>query len=461
MLYFQLMKSQLYFLVASYYRLFAQLVLARWHPSIIAVTGSAGKTSTLYLLQKVLSTSYTVAVSKKANSAFGVPLNILGLSAHDYSNQEMAAMIFTAPLACVKLLMHPPKEKLYLVELDSDRPGEIAFFTRFIKPQAIVWISSSATHTEQFSRLVKQGLYADEIAAVAAEYATLLLSSMQTSLCIVYNQDSEPINAIMRDHVSIPTLIPIGTQAPVWKILSWEVKRKRTVIQLRLHDGTATAFDIPSVVPRTFAYNLLAVCVIAHQYKIGMEAIHKVLEDFHLPPGRGTVFEGVHDSTIIDSSYNSSLEAALGLLELLEAMPGKRTVAVLGDMRELGTQTKDEHERLADAIMQRQVKEVVLVGPAMKQYVEPRLLQQGFEKEHINLFDNSYHAGMYIKESLLREGDVVLVKASQNTLFFEIIMELLLANPDDKQYLCRREPVWEVKRNVIKKEFYDRVHATS
>ncbi|MCR4326288.1 MAG: Mur ligase family protein [Candidatus Roizmanbacteria bacterium] len=454
------MKSQLYFFVASYYRFFARLVLARWHPSIIAVTGSAGKTSTLYLLQKVLATSYTVAFSKKANSAFGVPLNILGITAHDYSNKEMAVMIFQAPFACLRRMIHPPTEKLYVVELDSDRPGEIEFFTRFIKPQAIVWISSSATHTEQFSRLVKQGLYRDEIDAVAAEYATLLLSSMQTALCMVYNQDSGPINAIMHEH-AVPTLIPIGIHAPVWKILSWEVKRKRTVIELQLHDGSVTAFDVPSVVPRTFAYSLLAICVIAHHYKIGEDMIQKVLEEFHLPPGRSTVFEGVHNSMVIDSSYNSSLEAVLGLLELLEAMPGKRKIAVLGDMRELGAQTKDEHERLADVIIQRQIKEVVLVGPSMKAYVGPRLLELGFEKEHMNIFDNSYHAGMYVKESLLREGDVVLVKASQNTLFFEIIVELLLANADDKQHLCRREPVWESKRNVIKKEFYDRVHATS
>lgn len=461
MLYFLDMKSQLYFLVASYYRFFARLVLSRWRPSIIAVTGSAGKTSTLYLLQQVLSSSYSVAMSKKANSAFGVPLNVLGLTAHDYSNKEMMGMIFQAPVACIKLLLRPPKEKLYLVELDSDRPGEIAFFTRFIKPQAIVWISSSATHTEPFGRLVQQGLYENEIVAVAAEYATLIIRNMQTALCMVYNQDSEPINAILREY-SVPTLIPIGAQTPVWKILSWEVKRKRTLIQLQLHDDKKViTFDIPSVVPRTFAYSLLAVCVIAHQYKVETEAVQKVLEDFHLPPGRSTVFEGVHHSTIIDSSYNSSLEAALGLLELLEAMPGKRKIAVLGDMRELGAQTKDEHERLADAIMQRHVHEVVLVGPSMKQYMVPRLLELGFEKDHMNVFDNSYHAGVYVKESLLREGDVVLVKASQNTLFFEIIVELLLANLDDKPRLCRREPVWEIKRNAIKKEFYDKVHATS
>jgi len=79
----------------------------------------------------------------------------------------------------------------------------------------------------------------------------------------------------------------------------------------------------------------------------------------------------------------------------------------------------------------------------------------GYSDSTVHHFENTYQAGLFIKERLLKAGDVVLLKASQNTLFFEIIVEMLLADKSDVEKLCRREPIWERKRQLIKKNFYD------
>ena len=81
-------------------------------------------------------------------------------------------------------------------------------------------------------------------------------------------------------------------------------------------------------------------------------------------------------------------------------------------------------------------------------------LNKSYKDTELHHFDNTYQAGLFLKERLLKEGDVVLLKASQNTLFFEIVAELLLAHVEDVSLLCRRQPVWEAKRKQIKENFY-------
>ncbi len=457
MLYYAKMKSQFFFFVASYFRFFARLVLMAWHPITVVVMGSAGKTSTLYMLKSVLASHYSVRVSRRANSAWGVPLNILQLSPHSYTMRETLMLILKVPFSCIALLLVRPKEQIYLVELDTDRPGEILFFSQFIHPQSIVWISSSATHTQRFTQLVRAGHARDEIAAVAAEFSTIITKNLQKLQCVVYNEDSLPIKSLLSS-ILLPSFVPMGTHAPRWRILSWGIRRKKAIIRLKL-DDTEKEFILPYLIPRVSSYNILATCIIAHHYRVSFDEVERALIAYRLPPGRSTILRGVRGTTIIDSSYNSSLEAAQGLVELLQVLPGKRKVAVLGDMRELGILAQEEHEHLADTIIKAHIDQIVLVGPQMKQFVAPSLIEAGYSDQEVHLFDNTYQAGVFIKETLARAGDVFLVKASQNTLFFEIIVELLLAQPIDRMHLCRRESVWEQKREAIRQAFYQKIHA--
>ncbi len=233
--------------------------------------------------------------------------------------------------------------------------------------------------------------------------------------------------------------------------------RKRTEFVIKLK-GKELAISIPLILPRNFGYTLVALYVLAQQYGIADSEVSTVLSEFTLLPGRLTILPGISDTVIIDSSYNSNFYATTGLLEVLKDYPGKRKIAVLGDMRELGAESKREHERLAEALIQYVPEHIVLVGPMMKEYVYPRLLENSYTLATVHQFDNTYQAGLFIKERLLKEGDVYLLKASQNTLLFEIIAEMLLVDKNDVNKLCRRETIWEEKRSEIKKSFYKSLH---
>jgi UDP-N-acetylmuramyl pentapeptide synthase len=113
-------------------------------------------------------------------------------------------------------------------------------------------------------------------------------------------------------------------------------------------------------------------------------------------------------------------------------------------MRELGKETKNAHEEIA-----KNIKEVVdfpiLIGPLMKKYVAPLLKNSG---KNYKAFEKFTKAKNFIK-SEIKNGDVILVKGSQNTLLLERVVEMLLKNKEKKRKLCRQRDFWEKKRKQI------------
>ncbi|MFA6004896.1 MAG: cyanophycin synthetase [Patescibacteria group bacterium] len=449
------MKSQAYFWLARYFRFFAKLVLLRWHPKVIVITGSAGKTTALQLTYQLVVQKYPVKKSYKANSAIGVPLDVLGLHFTNYSLKEWFINIVKTPVRALKRLVYPYVERYYLVELDVDRPNEMEFFSQFITPHIIFWVSSYATHTQNFEPLVKQGLYPSVQEAVTGEYAKIQKAAKKKTLLIT-NGDSKLMTKATNKYPY--KKISIRESKGTYQFTDWTIFRKRTEFTVKLGKRTEVV-TVPHMVPKNFGYTLVELFLVAEALGIDERMIKVALENYSPLPGRSSVFKGVNDSMLIDSTYNSSYYASSGLLTMLQNFPGRRKIAVLGDMRELGKETKSEHRRLAQRVVECAVDQVVLVGPQTKAYVLPYLLDHGYSDSTVHHFDNSYQAGLFIKERLSKSGDVILLKASQNTLMFEIIVEMLLADKSDVEKLCRRELIWEKKRQLIKKSFYDSLNS--
>jgi len=446
------MKSQLYFLFARYFRFFARIVLHKWNPRILAVTGTAGKTSALHLLSTALKTKHSVYISKKANSAIGISYSILGIVPISYSSLEFLWFIVSAPFRCLYLFLFTRSETIFAVELDVDRPGEMEFMSTFIHPEIVYWVSSYAMHTESFAPLVAKGLYPDEVTAMSYEYAKIVKNN-NASIRLVVAADNTYIRGALRGLKPTPRYIAESS------IQSWTVGIKRTTFDIKVGRNNIT-FTIDRIAQKNFGYTASAVYTIGEYFDIDHQHILNVIKGYHFPPGRATILAGVHNTTIIDSTYNSSFEASKGMLELLATYMRRRKIAVLGDMRELGNLSQSEHTHLAHEIVKNGINQVVLVGPNMQQYVLPYLLDHGYTRETVHFFSNSYQAGIFLKERLCQSGDIILLKASQNTLFFEIIAEMMLENKEDISKLCRREKVWEAKRQLIIQDFYRQIHTT-
>jgi len=445
------LSEKLYFPLSKYLRVFARAVLRRWHPTVIAVTGSAGKSTAHALIYTLFQKKYRIQRSHKANSAFGVPLDILGIHLYRYGFRQWLSALLLAPLYASALILFPPRAKFYLVELDVDRPGEMEFFTKFLHPKVIFWVSSSATHTANFDTLAKkQNVSSADL--VAEEFAKLLKHAGKKTLALL-NADSRTLFKAVGKITNGAKLYLREGQGR-YSFQEWQIMRKRTVFKLVV-DNETIMLDLPYIVPRNFGYTALALFVLGKRYGFTNNDISQTLAEYISLPGRTSLLSGIHETRILDSTYNSSAGSVISLLEVLHALPGSRKIAVLGDMRELGVLAQSEHEAIAQELLKYRFEHVVLVGPLMNEFVAPKLQSAGYDETSLHTFTNSYQAGLFIKERLIKAGDSLLVKASQNTLYFELIVEMLLADKKDVNLLCRREPIWEAKRAEIKQEFYN------
>lgn len=180
---FLAIKRRFYFLFARYFRFWARIKLKKWSPKIIVVTGSAGKTTLLHMIEAQLGAE--AHYSHHANSAYGIPFDILGLHGISKSKLDWLPLFFKAPY----LAFQPPyRKQLYVAEVDADRPNEAKFLAKLLNPAVTLWVSALHTHTAQFDGVVRRGKFPSQEAAVAYEYGNLLA---RTTELVIINGDNE------------------------------------------------------------------------------------------------------------------------------------------------------------------------------------------------------------------------------------------------------------------------------
>ena len=397
-------------------------MLAKWQlkknsqVTVVGITGSAGKTSMMMAIEAMLKESFKVKMSEKANSEIGIPLNILGFKGGSFSRLSLLKIL---PMAVFKLLINWEKYDIYLVEMGIDSPESpknMEYLLSIVRPKIGVFINVLAVHSETFDHLP-----GDAVDQIAEEKGKLVTSLPQDGVAILNKNDKRVIRFKNK------------TKAKVVEFDRLEVKVPELVLDEHFDQIFAGAVEV------------------AKLFKISQEkAVERLKKNFKLPPGRMTKIEGIKKTVLLDSSYNASrvpMISALGVLEKVGT--NKRKIAVLGDLRELGKEAKLEHELVAEK-MARVADEVVLVGPLMKSYLIPKAIELGFKAKKIHWFDNTYKALKFLEQSVVKDGEVILVKASQNELLFEIIVKGLMKDKSRaKKLLCRQTKFWDKKRKLL------------
>ncbi len=177
--------------------------------------------------------------------------------------------------------------------------------------------------------------------------------------------------------------------------------------------------------------------------------------EFKLIQGRFTIMKWIKESVLIDSTYNAS---PLSMKKLIEntfnlkknLYPNYKIILALGDMRELGDYTEQEHRLLAWIISQ-VADFAVLVWESMELYAYDELGKVGYPKEKMLVFRSSQDAGKKIKEIIegnKEEKFIVLFKWSQNTIFMEESLKQVLLDKEDGKKLIRQSEFWMGKKEV-------------
>ncbi|MFH1959597.1 MAG: Mur ligase family protein [Patescibacteria group bacterium] len=435
------MKKQAEKYILMWLRLIARLQIKKNKPTIIGVTGSAGKTSTVKAIGEVLKTKHSVKCTLKGNSETGIPLELLGIPIKNYTGLRWIGVIL---LSIWQVIFYWPKYELLIVEMgiDSDQiPKNMTYLLKIIKPMVGIFLNVNNVHGANFSGK-------DTIKAITTEKGKLLSSLPENGLAI-FSADHPSIVNLEKNIRAKKKKFSINQHSDM-QLLKYDVSLNGTKF-IFLAGGKQFVLNLANQVHFKEAFGGFASALLAGEYfgvniEDGVNALEK---RFKLLPGRMTVLEGINNSVILDSSYNSSLEPTSATLRMLNKISARgKKIAILGDMREIGKQEKQDHEKLAEVVA-KNADEVILVGPLTAKYILPKLKKLKFAKTKIHSFITSYEALGTVKK-IIEPHDLILVKGSQNTIFLEIIVKAIMAHPEQaSKILCRQTRYWERQRKQL------------
>ncbi|TWP07789.1 hypothetical protein EUA80_01525 [TM7 phylum sp. oral taxon 351] len=415
-------KKKFYFIVASYFRFFANFAFRRWHPRVIAITGSVGKTTMLNLVECTLGDK--AHYSHDANSAYGIAFDMVNLRGVTGSKLRWFYLFLAVPL---KSLFYKHQEEFYVVEIDGERPHEAEFLASWLKPEVTLWISLGLSHAVQFEQQVKDGLFSSLDKAITHEFAML---PQYTQKLVIIDGEVDLMNraldSIKQKNLTKATVIKCSKDA----VKTYKVEPNHTSFLLQgTADSVSHEYEFNRPMTKDIAIQLTMLETLVNYLKV------KPRYDFSnlkLAPGRNSYFDGKNGLKIIDSSYNAHLISVKSILEMYKAMHVPHKWLVIGDIVDQGSIEGQEHAKLADEIIKVKPEQVILIGRRTKKYTAPILKEAG-----LNIYTtlDPREALKFLEQNLTGQ-ETLLFKGSQ---YLEWLIEKLLKNPEEAKYLPRRE----------------------
>lgn len=407
---------------------------------------------------------------EKGNSETGIPLGILGLTPFDFSPIDWLWMMILSPFGIFNLKNLDVDVLVVEMGVDDPKPPKnMGYLLTILKPDISIFLNVWPVHTMQFEKaLLCQSLGRTStdrkldylLRRIAGEKGKIITES--GCEMAIYNRDNRYVRQVVEEFKKKNKEIKFlsfgeGRNSDL-SYRKYTIERTKTTFEFyyRGNSGLNSKITIRLKnyrLPEVYQEGLAAAILAGLAFDIPIQSIKKGLEnDFVMPKGRASFFEGVKGSTIIDSSYNASKASTLAFLEMVDKLEVKPVVFVFGDMRELGEQAKKEHQAVAERIFA-VVDYLYCVGPLTKKYVLPKVKmknEKGKVKE-VKSFANFFEAGQYLKKNLPK-GSLVLIKGSQNEIFLEETVKAVLKNKKDVSQLCRQERFWMRKKRELIKE---------
>ncbi len=411
--------------VLWYLRTIAHVALSRTRATIIGIAGSVGKTSTreaLFAILKDVASTHMVS----GNSETGVPLGLVGLFPKDYSPADWIRMMIAAPFRTGFLKhMH-----YIIVEMGIDDPyppKNMEYLLTIVQPDIGIITEESAAHTMQFEKI-----FGPNVAASDSERLKLLIEAITKEDAKMLKKCK--IKIINGDNPFLKKEVP---DARTFQVTDYAVDIKKTTFSFTVDRTPITLLFRGHMFPKDLAYSFGPAILAAHTLNIPVDGIKENLERNFIPPrGRESVFAGIKNSVIIDSSYNASKPSVLSFLDLIKTLKKetkRHTIVILADMLELGNEAQIEHEAVARAIGD--IPDTLyLVGPLTKRFILPHIPRAQWFPLIIEL--NQALADIPTRS-------LILFKGSQGNLWLEESIKLLLKNKEDVLRLCRQNAFWQ------------------
>lgn len=338
---------------------------------VVAITGSAGKTTTKEMVAAAL-------------SPLGKVLKTTG-----NRNSE-----FTSPLIWAEL---EPDHRAVVVEMGMRGFGQVAHLASFTKPNIGIVTNIGVSHIELVGS--REG-----IARAKAE----LLQALPTEGHAILWADDPFLDQLKASSNAQSLTFGFSQNADCRIVNYWADGWKHCSIEGKLHDHPFHA-SLPAA-GRHIALNAAAAIAAAAVAGISPADAGEALKQTELPPMRMQIVEEEGVTFILDA-YNASPPSVIAALETFAdvAVPGRR-MAVLGEMRELGSYEEQGHREVGAALARSGIGEAVLFGETTK-WIAEEALNRGFPAGAVHYAPGIGEISSFLQS--LRPGDAVLIKGSR------------------------------------------------
>lgn len=401
--------------VTWYVTMMARMALWRSQPTVIAITGSVGKTTTKdILVAQLRSTGSQVGGTiRSQNSDISTPLSIFNL---ELQNKERRIGVWLGIIGRTtwrSLFMRIPR---YLVlEVGAGGPGDITTVARWVRPHVAVYtaLAENPVHVEYF-------------------------------------QDREHLFQEKKElarHTDVDGVVVFPAQDQFLPTLLQDVAPKKVPVDVSgLHE---VEFDVQGTHARYHDHNITIAGVwsetLLRSYVLGLTVLQELgLEDnfqsdqfsqhYQPTPGRTRLLQGINDSTVLDDSYNASPVAVTAFINLVRNLPGfERKIFVFGDMKELGDYAQSAHQQVGREAAE--VFNLVLTVGNESKITNAMLLRLGMHIDQVKHFESSKEAGEWLRDQI-QSGDLVVAKSSRHAIRMEQCLEQIVTE-ENKQYLIQ------------------------
>jgi UDP-N-acetylmuramoyl-tripeptide--D-alanyl-D-alanine ligase len=422
-------------------KILAKLILKKYQPRIIGITGSVGKTSTKEAVYTVLAEKFKVRRNEKNyNNEFGLPLTIIGASSAGRSIFGWLAVFMKAfSLLIFKDEKYP---KILILEMGVDRPGDMKYLTDIVKCDIGIVTLISHSHEEYFG----------DIKEIQKEKGIMIENLKSGGLAVLNFDDNLTKEISKRSRAKVLTFgFKKGASVQAEELV-FSFERKKEVENLlgisfkMRYEGSFVPVLLPEVIGYNAIYAALAAATVGVAMEMNIVEIANALRKFNSPKGRMNLIDGVKHTLIIDDTYNSSPQSAMSALDIVSKIPiakGARRFAVLGDMLELGSYSEEGHREVGRYLTKSGIDKLIAVGERARD-ISRGAEEAGLSRDDIFEYTDIAEAGRFI-EQRLEHGDLILVKGSQGMRMEKIVKELMAEPLRAKELLVRQEGEWEGK----------------
>ncbi|MEY4452073.1 MAG: hypothetical protein RLZZ380_1194 [Actinomycetota bacterium] len=343
---------------------------------VIGITGSNGKTSTKNMLGTILPKfGKTVAPIESYNNEVGAPISILKI---DESTQFL------------------------VVELGAGGIGSIAYLANIAKPDIGIVLKVGLAHAGAFGGI-----------EVTSQIKSELVKALDSSSTFIYNADDGEVTRMTG--LTTAKSVSFGTNANAsYRFDNVDLSISGTAADLHLPNGETFRVNL-QILGEHQLMNATAALAVTDQLGLSVATALSALAALPLAERWRMQLTNRKDGvSVINDAYNASPDSMKAALQTLAHLGkvGRRTIAVLGEMAELGEYARDAHDQIGRLVVRYNIDQLVVVGTAAK-LIHMGAMQEGSWDGESIFFESSSDALDYIRE-MLEPGDIVLVKSSKS-----------------------------------------------